>query len=78
MTFATKYEKGQKVWVMRGENVSAKPVEVRILSITIFLEENGNTRICYNTRFQDNENRKEYSYAEQFLFATKKELLDSL
>ncbi len=78
MTFTTKYEKGQKVWLMQGENVSAKPVEAEIRAIFIRLEMNNRTYICYTLDSKTLPDKKCNSWNEGHLFATKQELLDSL
>lgn len=77
MTIKTKYEEKQKVWVMFGENISAKPIEVSINSIQIFVRE-GDIKIVYNVPNPKDTKASDAGYNEKYLFATKQELLDSL
>ncbi len=77
MTFTTKYEKGQKLWIMRGENEDARPQEVIIDFIQAqFGDDDEDNGIFYE--FYDENSGKTESAEEENIFATKQELLDSL
>lgn len=78
MTFNTKYEIGQKVWVMFGVDISAKPIEVKINQIQITQRENKEVHVIYYVPDPKDIKVSDATYNEKYLFPTKQELLDSL
>lgn len=78
MTFTTKYEIGQKVWVMFGSDVAAKPIEVKINQVQITQRENKQIHIIYYVPNPKDVKASDAMYNELHLFPTKKDLLDSL
>ena len=81
MIFNTKYEIGQSVWVMRGENESARPKEVQIDSIQIQHGDSSSLEESEQGIFYDfyNDDTLEVDCAaEEEIFTTKQELLDNL
>ncbi len=78
MTFTTKYEKGQKIWLMDGDGVKAKPIETKIMGISIYLDQYGKTTLSYILNTEVFTHKRTSDFDESYLFATKQELLDSL
>ena len=78
MQYNTKYEIGQKVWVMFGVDISAKPIEVKINQIQITQRENKQVHVIYYVLNPKDIKASDATYNETYLFATKKDLLDSL
>ena len=71
MQIKTKYNIGDKVWVI----VNNKPTELLINSIEIFIHDMGQYRIGYSIWYVDKKNE---GFEETQVFPTKEELLKSL
>lgn len=78
MEYNTKYEIGQKAWVMFGVDISAKPIEVKINQIQITQRENKEVHVTYYVPNPKDIKASDATYNEKYLFPTKKDLLDSL
>jgi hypothetical protein len=77
MTITTKFNIGDKAWILLGKDHYAKPTEVEIEAIRLFIsKEYQNLYISY-TIFNPNSKEKE-EFNESVVFATKEELIKSL